>query len=127
MAYCTRAQLDGALAPTLLAQLTDDVAGVTPNEALIAEAMAQADAEMDLYLGQVATTPLPQVPLVLARVAVQLTVYYLYLRRGVADETRQAEYRNCIRMLGEIAAGKLRVELLTPEAPEALRLRLTAL
>ena len=127
MAYCTRAQLNAALAPTLLAQLTDDVAGVTANETTIAEAMAQADAEMDLYLGQVVTTPLPQVPPVLARVAVQLTLYFLYLRRNVADETRLAEYRNCTRILGDIAAGKLRLEALTAETPEASRLRLTAL
>lgn len=127
MAYATRAQLDAALAPALLAQLTDDAAGATADEAIIAEAMAQADAEMDLYLGQVATTPLPQVPPVLARVAVQLAIYFLYLRRGLADETRLAEYRNCTRILGEIAAGRLRLEALTPETPDAIRLRLTAL
>ncbi|KAB2923130.1 MAG: DUF1320 domain-containing protein [Candidatus Contendobacter sp.] len=127
MAYATRAQLDAALAPALLAQLTDDTAGTTADEAVIAEAMAQADAEMDLYLGQVVTTPLPQVPPVLARIAVQLTIYFLYLRRNVADETRLAEYRNCTRILGEIAAGKLRLEALTAETPEASRLRLVAL
>lgn len=127
MAYATRAQLDVALAPALLAQLTDDAAGTTANEDVLAEAMAQADAEMDLYLGQVVATPLPQVPPVLARVAVQLTIYFLYLRRGLADDTRQAEYRNCTRILGEIAAGRLRLEALTPETPEASRLRLAAL
>lgn len=127
MAYCTREQLDVALAPTLLAQLTDDAAGAVADEAVIAEAMAMADAEMDLYLGQAVTTPLPQVPPVLARIAVQLTLHFLYLRRNVADETRQAEYRNCTRLLQDIAAGKLRLDALTPETPDAGRLRLAAL
>lgn len=127
MSYATRAQLDAALAPALLAQLTDDTAGTTADEAIIAEAMAQADAEMDLYLGQVVTTPLPQVPPVLARIAVQLTLYFLYLRRNVADETRLAEYRNCQKILAEIAAGRLRLEALTVDTPDASRLRLVAL
>lgn len=127
MAYCARAQLNAALAPALLAQLTDDAAGAVPDEDVIAEAMAQADAEMDLYLGQVATTPLPRTPPVLARVAVQLTLYFLFLRRNLADETRAAEYRNCQKILAGIAAGDLRLEALAPETPEASRLRLEAL
>lgn len=127
MSYATRAQLDAALAPALLAQLTDDTAGTTADETIIADAMAQADAEMDVYLGQVVTTPLPQTPPVLARIAVQLTLYFLFLRRNLADEARVAEYRNCTRLLGEIAAGRLRLEALTAQTPEASRLRLVAL
>jgi phage gp36-like protein len=116
MSYCTRAQLDEALAPALLAQLTDDAAGVLADETIIAAMMAQADAVLDLYLGQAMTLPLTEpatLPPALERVAVQLTIYFLYLRRGLVDEARRDEYRSNLQLLSQVASGRIRV--VTPE------------
>lgn len=116
MGYCTREQLTAALTPALLAQLTDDAAGTTPNETLIAEMMAQADDVMNLYLGQAVAGPVTApatLPPALARIAVQLTIYFLYLRRGLVDDARREDYRSHLQLLSQMAAGKIRV--VTPE------------
>lgn len=116
MGYATRAQLEEALTPTLLAQLTDDSAGVTPDEGLIAEMMAQADDLIDVYLGQAVPLPVtaPEtLPPALSRIAVQVTIYFLYLRRGLADEARREDYRSQVQLLSQMATGKIRV--VTPD------------
>lgn len=123
MAYCTREQVDAALSPALLAQLTDDTAGTAVDEDIIAEAMTLADGEIEAYVGRTVTT-FTTVPPILARVAVQLTLYFLFLRRNLADEVRAAEYRNCQKILNDIATGRLQLAPLAglPPASEAVHL-----
>jgi phage gp36-like protein len=51
----------------------------------------------------------------LTRIAVQITLYHLFLRRNLTD-SRKDEYANCQQMLKDLQTGKLRLECQQPDS-----------
>jgi phage gp36-like protein len=122
MSYCTVDQVLTALDPVSLAQLTDDLQAQDIAVERIDEAIQAAEAEIDGYLGMVVALPLATAPALLGRLAVQMALYHLFLRRN-QGAYREVEYQNCRALLRDIAAGRVSLGLAAADAPLALRLR----
>ncbi len=119
MAYSTYIDLKKMIPEETLVQLTDDEGAGTANQARISEAVAQADADIDGYLGARYAVPLAEpIPAVIRKLSVDLAVYHLYSRRlEEIPETRAERYKNALRMLEGIAKGL--ISLGATPAPEA--------
>lgn len=108
MAYCTSADLtNSGLASATLIQLTDDTGAGVANAAVIAEAIAQADAELDAYLGARYSIPVSPVPALLRTLSVACAVWKLYGHRGVDDPRRRQDYEDAIAIARRLARGEM--------------------
>lgn len=116
MSYCTVSQVLAAMDPVSMSQLTDDVSASEITKERIEEAITAADAEIDSYLGMVTTLPLSTIPVLLGRIAVQIALYHLFLRRN-QGQYREVEYQNCRAWLKDIASGKVTLGLPATAAP----------
>lgn len=90
----------------------DDLSGSLADPAVatvLAEAIEQADREIDAYVGAVRPVPLDPVPALVANISAKLAVHNLYLRRQGLDEPDvwQRETARCLRLLEQVATGKI--------------------
>ena len=115
MAYAVQANLETRYGSVELAQLSDRVNGSVIDVTVVARALADADAEIDAWLGGRYALPLASVPAVLERVACDIARYRLYDDRAT-EQVRQ-RYEDAIRDLKAIAAGTLALDGVTPPAP----------
>lgn len=119
--YATLEDLLKKLAERDLIELVDDekafpetvTAGSEGMQARITEALSDAKDLVDLYLAKRYALPLASVPAVLAGVTADIAVYHLYARRDHAEvpESRTVLHKNAIRMLEQIADGRLQLGL----------------
>ena len=118
MGYCAYADLKKLIPEESLVQLTDDEGVGKVNQARIDEAIAQADTEIDAYLGTRYSVPFATVPTIVGKLSVDMTIYHLYSRRvEEIPKTRADRYKDCLRLLEGIAAGKISIgEAAEPEA-----------
>jgi phage gp36-like protein len=114
MAYCTLEDLKKALPEAALEELTDDEGAGSIQDARVTEAIAQADALIDTYLGGRYAVPLSSVPAVVRQCSVDIALYYLYKRtvEGFAESitepnTRRTAYKDALRILEDIRSGKM--------------------
>lgn len=92
-----------------LVQLTnEDPTVTTVNTAALQQALDDASAEIDGYLGSRFTLPLTDPPEVLSRVVTDIAMYRLQALRPLHDisDARQ-RYEDAIAMLTRVAAGEL--------------------
>lgn len=108
MPYCTQADIEALLPPTTLAELTAEVGGV-PDPTVVAAAIAQAQAEIDSYLGKRYVLPFTETPPRVKTLAVDLAVYHLYARRDVMPEGRRDRYKDAVAFLKDVAAGRAEI------------------
>jgi phage gp36-like protein len=113
--YATQADLEDRFGVDELTQLTDRVGSGMPHPAIVARALADADAEIDGYLASRYELPLATVPPMLVRVACDIARYRLWEDR--ASEEVRLRYEDARRMLESIARGM--VSLGPPEANAA--------
>jgi phage gp36-like protein len=125
MSYCTLADLLLAMPEPTLAALSNDAVpdfgepspGV--NEAVVGEALVQAQEMIDAYLRSRYVLPLAVVPSVVRQLAVQLARYWLYARRPEGAELPEAVVRGhkeALRAQESIRDGKMALGLPTGEA-----------
>lgn len=110
MAYCTLDDILGVIPQRDLIQLTDDtVPPVAVNQAVVDQAIAAADTLINGYIGERYSIPFSGVPELLKTLALDLTVYRLYLRRkkGEPPEAVKAAHDNALKLLRDVQAGKL--------------------
>jgi phage gp36-like protein len=107
MAYATQSDLVVRFGSAELAQLTDPVAGAQPDASVIARALADADAQVDLALSKRYALPLATVPAVLVRIAADIARYLLWNDR--ATEQVRARYKDACVLLDRIAAGDVQL------------------
>lgn len=106
-------------------QLADDNdAGDIADVAVVAvleEAIEQADREIDAYAGTVRAVPLDPVPALIGNISAKLAIHNLYLRRPGVDEPEpwQRETTRCLRLLEQIATGKIALGAETGTTAEA--------
>jgi phage gp36-like protein len=129
--YSTPPSLTGLMPEDELLQLADD-SGVgdlsdPAVQAVLTEAIDQADRDIDGYVGTIQTVPLTDVPGLVANISAKLAVHYLFLRRpGVAEpETWENEASRCYRLLESIAKGTIVIgpregESVEPESEDIL-------
>ena len=110
MPYCAIEDIKKLLPEADLVQLTDDEGAGSVHQGRVEEAIAQADADIDSYLGAKYNVPLSPAPAVVRKLSVDIAVYNLYSRRlEKVPETRSERYKNAVRMLEGIAKGTIAI------------------
>ncbi|EPX84573.1 Mu-like prophage protein gp36 [Rubellimicrobium thermophilum DSM 16684] len=109
MAYTTLAQLIERYGEALLIALTDrgTVATGTVDPDAVARALADADAVIDGYLAGRYVLPLAAVPALIADLAAAIAIWKLHI--GQPDPKIEADYRDALKLLRDIADGRLRI------------------
>jgi phage gp36-like protein len=107
MSYSTQSDLAKLLSPAQLIQLTDDNADGAADADPITEAIAQADAEIDGYLGARYPVPVSPVPDLLRTLSVAIATWKLYSRRSLLNDMRRTGYVDAIDTLKRLAAGTM--------------------
>lgn len=120
MAYCSQEDLLTLISEAELAQLTAEV-GDIPDAQVVAAAIAQADAEIDSYLGTRYEVPFSPVPAQVKALAVDLAIYHLCSRRSVAPTVRRQKYEAALAFLKQVAAGQAVVEGVAGQAGQTDR------
>ena len=117
MPYATQAQLTRRYGEAMLVAATDrgSVPAGVPDAAVIADALAEADAVIDGYLAGRYALPLAQVPPLLADIAKALTIWKLH-PYDAAPKLKD-EYDAAMRMLRDIADGRVKLQLSGVETP----------
>ncbi len=80
-------------------------------QATLAEAIDQADGEIDAYIGAKVELPLQTVPRLIANLSAKIAVYNLMRRRPSVPDHWESEYKRCLSLLEKIASGKLALGL----------------
>lgn len=105
--YCTQPQMVERFGEQLIIQLTDRENLGAINEPVLAAALADAAAEIDMYLAGRYALPLSSVPLTLTRLACILTRDVLATGSDTSDERWSKQSDDARKLLREIAAGKV--------------------
>ena len=124
MSYASQQDLVDRFGTAELAQLTDPAAGVTIDPTAVARALADADSEIDSYLGARYALPLASVPPVLVRMGADMARYYLW--DNAAPDTVKARYQSCVTMLKQMALGTAVLAGATALQPAAGSVTVTA-
>jgi phage gp36-like protein len=115
MAYCTEDDLLEQLDEARLIQLTDDQGLGAVDSDRVARAIADADQEVDSYVGTRHTVPLNPVPAIIRKLSVDIALYNLYGRREAVPEARRDRYKTAIHKLEQVAAGRISLGAQDPE------------
>lgn len=107
--YATAADMIARYGQDELVQLTDFGGVGELDDLVLAEAITEAEAEVDAYIGQRYALPLDNVPAQLERIVCELARYRLY-RDGAPDAVR-TRYEDARRYLEQVATGKLTLGL----------------
>jgi len=118
----------GALVDAVLLELTllggdrsaypaDEIAGADRAKARIEQAIVEADALVDGYLGRRYTLPLASAPGILATWARAIVRYKLHGDRisGESNDPIVRDYRDALKFLEQIAAGKFSLGIEDPQ------------
>lgn len=119
MAYSTLKDIVKVIPEDTIIQLTDDAASGSVETPRVDEAIAQADDEINIYIGVKYTVPLSSpVPPIIRGISCDIAIYKLYKRRvEEIPETRLITYRDAIKVLKEIRDGKMPLPISTTPAP----------
>ncbi len=104
MAYCSPTDLLQMVSQEELAELTT-ATGEVPDSQVTAEAIAWAEDEVNAYVGARYQVPLNPVPAKIKGLTVELALYSLYARRGVAPAVRRERYEAAMAFLKRVAEG----------------------
>ena len=108
MTYATQQDLIERFGEQELAQLSDRANGSVIDAAVLGRALADADAEINSYLGRRYVLPLAPVPAVVPRLAADMARYYLYDER--VTEAVAQRYKDAVRLLRDMASGAVRLD-----------------
>lgn len=107
MPYATLADLSARFGDRMLVALTDrgDVATGAIDTSVVDRALADTDAMIDGYLAGRYALPLAAVPTILTDLAQQIAIWKLHV--AAADPKIEADYKDAMRALRDIAAGTI--------------------
>ena len=111
MAYSVLADLEKLLPSSMLINLSNDIAGATAvNTDNIAEAIDQADREIDAYLSMANyTVPMDPIPPIVTNLSTKIAIWNLHLRKYFESKIWRDTYTDCQKLLEKIAEGKLTI------------------
>lgn len=115
MAYSSFNDLLNRLSETEIKELTDDVNSGAVENAVIARAIADADAVIDSFCMSRYTVPFSPVPDIIRSISVDISIFNLFKRRGLNLNTTGEAKNNAFEFLREIAAGRITLGIATPE------------
>jgi phage gp36-like protein len=111
MPYATENDLTARLGADLAVLLADEDADGAPDSAILAAALADAQAEIDTALASRYATPVSPAPALLTRLNVDLAVYFLFIRRREAISPEHlTRWREAREQLDQFARGELALE-----------------
>ena len=117
MAYCTIEDIQGRITEDDLIRMTDEFGTGLPDTDKIADAIAEAEAEVDSYCAKRHTVPFaPPVPAMIVKVCKDIAVYNVYALKNAAHEDISDRYEKAVSYLKDVAKGI--VDLTGPAAPE---------
>jgi phage gp36-like protein len=111
MTYATQGQLIARFGEDMLVQLTDraEPPAEAIDAAVVADALADADAAIDGYLKGRYTLPLTETPPLVRNLALAIAIYLMH--RNSASEKVRNDYNDALRTLRDIAAGTVRLDV----------------
>lgn len=123
MPYATRDDMIKAFGEDELIELTDRADPQTDeiDETVLAAALMAADAEIDGYVGRVATLPLTHVPANLRQIALAIARYRLSTDQS--EGRVRLDYEDATTTLQNIAKGVIVLDLPAAEAPALTHVR----
>jgi len=113
--YCAQDDILERLPEETLIQLTDDAEAGQVETSVVARAIADADAEIDGYLGKRHPVPLNPVPPLVRKLSVELAIYHLFSRRGGAPDEWRQRYEDNRRLLENVAKGLISLGVADPQ------------
>lgn len=106
MAYSNLSDITATTPEQTVINLTDDSGVGVVDQDKVSAAIADADAEIDSYCAARYTVAFDPVPAVIRKCSVDIAVYNIYSRYAEkVPETREARYKNAIKLLENIAKG----------------------
>lgn len=112
MPYADSSQMTARFGTTELARITDKENATTLDIAVLNDALDDASAEIDGYIGARYSLPLTSVPERLVIVCCDIARWYLY--DEMPTDIVKERYENAIRFLRDVAAGKAVLEVDPP-------------
>lgn len=107
MPYAIQTDLERAISPEKLRQLTDDDRDGEADTAVVTKLITDADAMIDSMIGVKYATPISPTPAVLAAGSSTLSIWYAFRRRSIAAPPDvQKAYDDFIAFLKLVAEGK---------------------
>lgn len=111
MDYCTLDDLIKAFGEPEIIRISDrGQRNGQVNEEVVTRAISDAEAEINMYLEGRGLLPLPSLPEVIRRIAVDISRFYLY-QNPKDDGPVQNAYKQRVKQLEGIASGKLSLGL----------------
>lgn len=115
MPYCTLSDILERIDEDRLIQLTDDEGTGAVSETRVATAIADADGLIDGYVGTRHAVPLDPVPAIIKTYSAVIAIYNLFGRRDRVPDSRAQDYKDAVRFLELVAAGKISLGRDDPE------------
>ncbi len=113
--YSTLDDIKKQVEEAILIQLTDDAGAGEVDTAVVDWAIAEADGTIDSYCQGRYALPLYPVPPRIVGLSVDIAIYNLYSRRvDEMPENRKDRFKEAIRFLELVAAGKVDLGVATP-------------
>ena len=111
MAYAQQSDLQDRLGSDILTLLADEDGNGAADPAILQAALDDASAEIDASLAARYVTPVSPAPQVLLRLAVDLAVYFLFMRRREAISSEHLQrWREAREFMDRIARGMAELE-----------------
>ena len=115
--YCSQSDLEKRIDPQLLRALSDDDADGLADEAVIAAAIADADALIDTYLRARYTVPFDPVPEAVRSISAAMAIYFLLTRRReIVPAEHLKRYEAAVQLLDHLARGQIALGAGQPSA-----------
>lgn len=121
--YCSLEDIRNRLAPNILLQLTDMNGDGQPDTAIVEAAIADADAEIDAYVGNRYRVPFKEPPAIVQQLSALLAIANLFARLpGLMTEEQRYRAEQARRLLRFLAQAELDIS----QAPETILRRFIA-
>ena len=125
MSYLSNSDIETRVGPAAYVQLTDDAGTGLANEAVVDEARAGAEGEVDTYLARRYAVPIdltrhPELTGILKSIALDLAEHRLRLRRPPVPAEAVARRDAAIQWLKEVASGDIELPAATQPADSPL-------
>ncbi|MBI3677391.1 MAG: DUF1320 domain-containing protein [Proteobacteria bacterium] len=104
--YINRADIEEAITPTIVVQLTDDEGTGAQVDARVSAAITTAQGKADAYCSKRYAVPFVTPPQVIKDVTVTLAVNVLYSRRLGAPEHWKTKNSEALDFLADVSSGK---------------------
>jgi phage gp36-like protein len=89
------------------------------DDAVVDQALVDASAEIDTYVGAKNRLPLPSIPEVLVRLCSDIALYRLSSDGASATEEKRKRYEDAVGLLRRVASGEVSLGLPTPPDQES--------